>query len=198
MLRKGFLIWIALLLLVSTKAYAGTVSLPQTGQTLCYDASGSVTACSNGSYPGEDGALQMGIAWPSPRFTDNGDNTQTDNLTTLIWPKDGSTPSDSGACSSGAQTFQGALAYVQCLNTNNYLGHNDWRLPNVNELQSIVNGGQSNTANWLNGLGFSNVPSGYYWSSTSYAGSPTYAWGVSTVRPVTTTFGRFAADRVLR
>ncbi len=35
--------------------------------------------------PGEDGVLAKGVAWPSPRFTDNGDGTVTDNLTDLIW-----------------------------------------------------------------------------------------------------------------
>ena len=36
----------------------------------------------------DDGALQRGVTWPSPRFTDNGDGTVTDNLTGLIWLKD--------------------------------------------------------------------------------------------------------------
>ncbi len=181
MLRRLYLIWIyALLLLVFSisPAKAGTVQLPKTGQTICYDSSGNVIACSNPAYPGEDGELQMGIAWPSPRFTANGDATLTDNLTTLIWSPDGSTPTDGGLCTGGATTWQGALNYVACLNTNNYLGHSDWRLPNVNELESIVNDGQSNVATWLNGQGFSNVQWNYYWSSTSYASNPSCAWSV--------------------
>ena len=36
---------------------------------------------------GDDGDLQRGVAWPDPRFTDNGDGTVTDNLTGLIWLK---------------------------------------------------------------------------------------------------------------
>lgn len=51
-------------------------SVPRTGQTV----STSATA-------GEDGDLQKGLAWPSPRFTDNGNGTVTDNLTGLIWLK---------------------------------------------------------------------------------------------------------------
>ncbi|KJU84605.1 conserved hypothetical protein, secreted, partial [Candidatus Magnetobacterium bavaricum] len=51
-------------------AHAGTVSLPQTGQTTTYAA-------------GDDGALQIGVAWSNPRFTDNRDQTMTDNLTGL-------------------------------------------------------------------------------------------------------------------
>ena len=35
----------------------------------------------------DDGALQKGVAWPIPRFTDNINGTVTDNLTRLIWMK---------------------------------------------------------------------------------------------------------------
>ncbi|MBF0538082.1 MAG: hypothetical protein HQL03_07505, partial [Nitrospirae bacterium] len=55
-------------------AHAGTVSLPQTGQTTSY-------------YAGDDGALQKGVVWPNPRFTVNSDQTVTDNLTGLMWTK---------------------------------------------------------------------------------------------------------------
>jgi len=37
--------------------------------------------------PGDDGALQKGVAWPNPRFTDNANGTVTDNLTGLVWLK---------------------------------------------------------------------------------------------------------------
>jgi hypothetical protein len=32
-----------------------------------------------------DGEIRAGVAWPTPRFTDNGDGTATDNLTGLTW-----------------------------------------------------------------------------------------------------------------
>jgi hypothetical protein len=173
--RRAYLIWIYALLLLGfniVHADAGTIQLPQTGQTMCYDSSGNVIACTG---TGQDGALLEGVAWPSPRFADNGDQTQTDQLTDLIWPKDGSGPTV-GSCVGGTPSWQEALNYVACLNTNNYLGHNDWRLPNVNELESVVNAGQSDTATWLNEQGFSNVLSFYYWSSTSYAFDLSLGW----------------------
>ncbi|OGW13930.1 MAG: hypothetical protein A2035_03980, partial [Nitrospirae bacterium GWA2_42_11] len=52
------------------------IRLPKTGQTTCYDNSGIIVACAG---TGQDGDLQRGVAWPSPRFTDNGDGTVTDN-----------------------------------------------------------------------------------------------------------------------
>ena len=42
-------------------AFAGTVQLPQTGQTTCYDASGTVISCTG---TGQDGEFQAGVAWP--------------------------------------------------------------------------------------------------------------------------------------
>lgn len=100
------------------------------------------------------------------RFTDNGDLTMTDNVTGLIWSKDGGTPTV-GSCTGGVMTWDNAFNYVSCLNTNNYLGFNDWRVPNKDELISLVtNGGAAPFNAWLNGLEFSNIQSGYYWSST--------------------------------
>ena len=123
------------------------ISLPRTGQTTCYDATGSSIACAG---TGQDGELQMGAAWPGTRFADNGYQTVSDNLTGFIWTKDGKTPGLTACGFGGGKTWQGALDYVKCLNTNNYLGHNDWRLPNRKELQSLVYAGQSAQDNWLN------------------------------------------------
>ncbi len=100
------------------------IDLPRTGQTTSYAA-------------GDDGAIQAGVAWPNPRFTDNGDQMITDNLTGLMWTKDAGAPTI-GACTGGAMNWQAALDYVACLNSSNYIGHNDWRLPNINELDSIA------------------------------------------------------------
>jgi hypothetical protein len=46
-------------------APAGTVSLPQTGQTICYDTDGAVVTCSG---TGQDGDTRAGLPWPNPRF----------------------------------------------------------------------------------------------------------------------------------
>ncbi|MEI6218161.1 MAG: DUF1566 domain-containing protein, partial [bacterium] len=152
---------------------SGTIStstLSKTGQTTCYNASNTAVVCSGTT--GQDGELMTGVAWPSPRFSDNGDKTVTDNLTGLNWTRDGNP-------AAVAYTWQQALNYINTLNSENYLGNNDWRLPNRNELESLVNKGQSNSAAYLNGQGFSNVQAKYYWSSSTYAGGiVNNAWGV--------------------
>ncbi len=66
-------------------------------------------------------------------FTDNADGTITDKATGLMWAQD-----DSGADAPEGLTWEEALAYVDQLNAAGYLGYSDWRLPNVKELQSVV------------------------------------------------------------
>jgi alpha-tubulin suppressor-like RCC1 family protein len=157
-----------------------SVRLPRTGQTKCYDESGTEIGCSG---TGQDGEIQAGVAWPSPRFT-NPDGSAPitgtivlDRLTGLEWARDGGTPT-AGTCTGGTKTWQGAFDYVVCLNTNVYLGHNDWRLPNINELESLVNANESDPSSWLNGQGFNSVQWGGYWSSTTYANNTDNAWFV--------------------
>jgi len=53
----------------------------------------------------------------------------------------------------------------------------DWRLPNVKELQSLIDFGQLDPA-LPTGHPFSGVQSLGYWSSTAAAGNPARAWAV--------------------
>ncbi|MBT8406362.1 MAG: DUF1566 domain-containing protein [Deltaproteobacteria bacterium] len=63
------------------------------------------------------------------RFIDNGDGTVTDGETDLVWQKD-SAPE--------RITWLEAQEYVQQLNEAGFAGHNDWRLPNNQELTSLM------------------------------------------------------------
>ena len=163
---------VALLLFLSIQfqptipSFAGTIILPQTGQTSCFDASGAPVTCTG---TGQDGELQAGLAWPNPRFLDNGDQTISDKLTGLIWNKNAN-PAGT------VKTWQQALDYVKTLNSLNYRGHNDWRLPNINELRSLANAQQGDLAAWLNSQGFSGVQGAIYWSSDSDAFYTNSAW----------------------
>lgn len=68
-------------------------------------------------------------AYGTNDFIDNGDGTVTDQATGLMWMQE---DSDEGL------NWEEALQFVQTKNSENYLGHSDWRLPNAKELQSIV------------------------------------------------------------
>ena len=174
-----------------------------------------ISTCVTGS--GQDGEIQAGTEWLNMfstvhRFNDNGDGTMTDKLTGLMWTNDASTPalintlslppncsilgvSTGDTTGGGLRNWYHALDYVACLNAYNsgsgYLGHNDWRLPNINELESVFNYAGIPAVNdsmaWLNNQlsGFSYAPhdanvhsetNSGYWSSTTYAYNLNYAW----------------------
>jgi hypothetical protein len=101
----------------------------------------------------------------SQSFIDNNDGTITDTVTGLMWQKDGSTP---------IKNWSDALAYCNDLTL---AGYDDWRLPDINQLQSIADYSRLNPS--INTTYFSNtaVNSGY-WSSTTNTGSVTNAFGV--------------------
>lgn len=145
--------------------------VPKTGQTTGY-------------YAGDDGDLERGVSWPNPRFTDNSDGTVTDNLTGLIWLKNANCYGTRSWTS--ALSVATSLANGQCALTDGSSA-GDWRLPNRNEMESLVHNGfvgpavpnTLGTGRWSNGNPFFNVSTSYYyWSSTSYAGSSSYAWAV--------------------
>jgi len=161
------------------------IQLSQTGQTSCWDAHGNLLPSCAGS--GQDGDKQAGVVWPDTRFISaDGSSPVTspivvDTLTGLQWVRDAAAPSY-GQCDGGALSWADALTYVACLNFNNYLGHSDWRLPNVNELATLPNRQQTDNSAWLNLQGFTNVGPTYYWTSTTKANNSAtsqYAWYVN-------------------
>ena len=118
-------------------------------------------------YGGDDGDLQKGVAWPDPRFTDNGDGTVTDNMTGLVWTKN-------------ANIFEVAQTWDTAVDKCNFLTDpgGDWRLPNVRELNSLVDYGQYYPV-LPSGHPFLNVQLSPYWTSTTYAPNEYLSWGVS-------------------
>lgn len=110
-------------------------------------------------------------------FTDNGDQTITDNATGLMWMKN-----DNGK----GVLWQDALSYAENFE---FAGYSDWRLPNAKELQSILDYTRSpsttnsaaidplfNCTQITNEAGASDYP--YYWSSTTHKNySPVHVGG---------------------
>jgi len=149
--------------------------LPATGQKVCYgfvENQGWVEVpCGEATCAGQDGSYAMGCS-SEGRFTDNGDGTVTDNCTGLQWQKD--TADVNG---DGQSTLQDVLPWCQALEyceNLSFAGHDDWRLPNVRELQSIGDFGRFKPAIDPVFGAFS----AWYWSSTSSAVLPRYAWTV--------------------
>lgn len=110
------------------------------------------------------------------RFSDRGDGTVKDNGTGLVWQKC-SMGQGATDCSGTATTaeWQGALRYCRNLS----LAGKSWRLPNVNELKSIVDYSVYDPA--IDKSFFPNTVAvgSYYWSSTTnFATDKDYAWSI--------------------
>lgn len=183
--------------------------VPRTGQTKTYS-------------PRDDGALRKGVPWPVPRFVrmvnslddtgigeggipDNGicDGTEPcngavlDRLTGLTWLQNAGCLPATGWQNALATANQ--LASGQCgLNDGSAPG--DWRLPNMNELRSLLDFGCVNPA-LSDGTGtgcyatdtnpvFSNVRVGLYWSSSVYAYFPLLPRILYLKDGFTTSYGR--------
>lgn len=129
--------------------------LPKTGQTVEYQS-------------GDDGTYQKGYPRQGPRYTDNGDGTITDNASGLMWAKDGN---GAGCFYGGTLTWAAAITYAEGLD---FAGHTDWRLPNAKELGSILDFSRTSPA--INPI-FINTFISFQWSSTTYAGDSSKAFG---------------------
>jgi len=162
------------------------VSLPGASLTganfVAYDGSNPlVSLASTGQQvsdvPGDDASQHRGISWGVSRFTDNNDGTITDAVTGLVWLKDAGCLSPV-AWAAAVSAVDGLAAGACGLTDGSKPG--DWRLPNLNELESLVDVSASHPA-LTTGNPFVHVSTAIYWSSTSYfggqAGSPN-AWAI--------------------
>jgi quinol monooxygenase YgiN len=150
-----------------------SVRLLKTGQKRCWDSSGTPTDCED---TGQDANFQAGAPLPYPRFTDNGDGTVTDNLTGLVWLKNANLFDE--------VTRDQALEYARNLASGSYglsddSQPGDWRLPNVNELESLLDLNNSSGPALPHGHPFTNLQPANYWSSTSVAAFPALGWYVA-------------------
>lgn len=142
---------------------AGTnYSLPKTGQTTSYQ-------------PGDDGIYQKGFT--GTRFVDNGNNTIKDNATGLMWKKCSEGQSGTDCAATNATGFSWVNAITACENYTIGI-YDDWRLPNVMELYSILNFQSSGTAIDL-AIFPATKTNVEYWSSTTSKGTTTSTMGVS-------------------
>ena len=110
-------------------------------------------------------------------YKDNGDSTVTDRATGLTWMKVDSGHLKAGQNKDGKLNWEQALKWAEDLE---YAGHSDWRLPNIKELQSIVDYSRSpdttqsaaidpvfSVTPIRDGQGKINYP--FYWSGTTHA-----------------------------
>jgi hypothetical protein len=113
-------------------------------------------------------------------YVDNGDGTITDEATGLMWMQLDSGDLNAGPAGGGGMNWEQALEWAENLE---YGGHDDWRLPNAKELQSIVDYSHAPLVDGLPAIDplFSCTPIkdedgndeyAFYWTSTSHFDGP--------------------------
>ena len=120
---KRLLILLILMLLATSFLPTASAETPDTGQEYCYGESGGSIPCPEPGDPlfGQDGNYRG----TQPSFVDNGDGTITDQNTGLMWAQD----------FSGKMTWQQALDGAEAFSL---AGHDDWRMPTIKELFSLI------------------------------------------------------------
>ena len=121
--------------------------------------------------------VRGGEGYGENQFRDNGDSTITDQATGLTWMKQDSGSFEVGENGDGKLNWEQSIRWCEELE---FAGHSDWRLPNVKELQSIVDYTRSpdttqsaaidpifQTTPILDPSGETNF--GFYWSGTTHA-----------------------------
>lgn len=175
----------------------------QTGALLCFDEAGAAVACPGS---GQDGEFMTGL----PRsYSDPGIGTVVDNRTGLVWEK----LSNDGSIHDKTNLYDWALAFgkVSTLNATSFAGFTDWRLPNIEELDSllVLDGAipavsPSFNVSCLPGctvLTCSCTQSTTYWSSSSSSSTPSDAWRVDFGAGVVAPFSKqnpFSGVRAVR
>ena len=123
-------------------------------------------------------ALMLGLsvsALAAKTYSDNGDGTVTDPTTGLVWMRCSMGQDwDGMTCTGTAKTYTFDEANAL---TVTFAGQSDWRVPNIRELQTIVDRSVVDPA--IDEAAFPNTRTSNFWSASAYAGSSNDAWLVS-------------------
>lgn len=134
--------------------------LPRTGQTFSY-------------HDYDDGYYLEGadFAYQTLDPAANGEIVAVDNVTGLMWAADG----EEAGCNFGAQTtWEEALDWAVGLT---FAGYSDWQLPNLRQLESLVDAGRDNPA--IDETYFPLTRVDHYWTGTTFNNQTGNAWTVS-------------------
>lgn len=181
----------------TVKSYTVTVTpltnypFPDTGQTQCYDATAAQSCPTvTATHPRQDAEIAdvpaaRSLTGPTQHPVFTNDFTTTDNVTGLVWKTCSEGLSDA-SCTTGTittTTWNAAASLPACdaLNSANsgfgYAGYKTWRMPTVDELQTLANYSGSASAfdaTYFPGTSTANI----YWTSSTNMATPTEGWSV--------------------
>jgi hypothetical protein len=174
-----------------TKCYNDTVEIPCPqpdepfyGQDAQYDGPArSYTKLAHGDVALPDSATAAdgwimtrdnvtGLIWEMK--TDDGSIHDKDNTYTWCDSNPATNGGDAGTCGDGTDTED----FIAAVNNADFGGHNDWRLPAIKELLSLVNSSIPYPGPTIDTIYFSGLVSTTYCSSTTHAYETNYSWRV--------------------
>jgi hypothetical protein len=138
---------------------------------LCLDAAPAFAQCANGN---QNPAVLPSA--PSSEFNDNGDGTLAHRRTGLVWQRCALGQTWDGATCIGTPTQFDWTGALNAAASDAQGGQSNWRLPNRNELVSIIE--QRCFSPALDADAFPAAPIAAFWSSTPVSGAGEMVWAV--------------------
>jgi len=162
--------------------------LPDAGSILCYDREGKPMTVNPGhELWGQNGCFVINpmsftkLSKGGKVISDSSDWSQgyrmvLDNNTGLIWEVKSPLKSDINYCLNKYTWKDAQNVYIKELNKKKYGGFSDWRLPNKDELRSIIDYGKTGPA--VDTRYFPNCQSDFYWTAIPYNMQKPFIWGI--------------------
>ncbi len=162
---------------------ASAFIVPDTGIKECYDDQGNQIVCPE---PGQDfhgqdaqyGKGTMSIVYNQH----NGDGYASDTDSGLMWEikENGDNATDLNNPNDADNTYSWAdlSTFIDNLNAISYAGYSDWRLPNVKELETIIDLSVPEPGPVVIQDVFINCRQDFYWTNTPDAADSSRAWAI--------------------
>ena len=119
-----------------------------------------------------------GLIWEMKTSKDGGKNYSDphDADNTYTWYDNN--PATNGGYEGTPDSGKDTKAFINALNSANFGGYSDWRVPTLKELHTIVNYDVPPPGPTIHAAYFPNTQPSFYWSSTASAGYDYRAWCV--------------------
>ncbi|MFH0753804.1 MAG: DUF1566 domain-containing protein [Candidatus Omnitrophota bacterium] len=166
----------------------GTFRLPDAGDIKCYDKEGiETTLTPRDELWGQNGCFTVnpmsfsklgktGKPVPDNMTWDTGYRSVLDNNTGLIWEVKSPDEGDVNYAEDKYSWEKAGDVYIKALNKKKYGGFSDWRLPNKDELRSIIDYGKTGPS--VDTHYFPHCKSDFYWTDVVYNMQKPFVWGI--------------------